>query len=43
MRTKIFMTWIVFLIGSLFNLNAQKHIVLIGEVKNIEEGTVFNL
>ena len=43
MRTKIFITWIAFLIGSLSNLNAQPNIVVVGEVKNIEEGTVFNL
>ena len=43
MKTKIFMTWIAFLLGTLTTLHAQKHIVVIGEVKNIEEGTVFNL
>ena len=43
MKTKIFMTWLAFLLGTLTTLHAQKHIVVIGEVKNIEEGTVFNL
>ena len=42
MKTKILMTWIVCLIGSITTIYAQ-HIVVIGEVKNIEEGTVFNL
>ena len=35
MRTKIFMTWLAFLLGTLTTLHAQKHIVVIGEVKNI--------
>ena len=43
MKTKIFMTWIAFLLGSLTTINAQQRIVVIGEVKNIPEGTVFNL
>ena len=43
MKTKIFMTWLAFLIGSLSTINAQQRIVVIGEVKNIQEGTVFNL
>ena len=43
MKTKIFMTWIAFLLGSLTTINAQQRIVVIGEVKNIQEGTVFNL
>ena len=37
------MTWLAFLLGTLTTLHAQKHIILIGEVKTIEEGTVFNL
>ena len=36
-------TLITFLIGSLSAINAQQRIVVIGEVKNIPEGTVFNL
>lgn len=43
MKTKIFMTWIAFLLGTLTTLHAQQSLVVIGEVKNIEEGTVFNL
>lgn len=43
MKTKIFIAWIALLIGSLTTLNAQQRIVVIGEVKNIQEGTVFNL
>ena len=43
MKTKIFITWLAFLLGTLTTLHAQKHIVVIGEVKNIQEGTVFNL
>ena len=43
MKTKTFMTWIAFLLGSLTTINAQQRIVVIGEVKNIPEGTVFNL
>ena len=43
MKIKIFIAWIAFLIGSLSTLNAQQRIVVIGEVKNIQEGTVFNL
>lgn len=31
------------LLGGLSTLNAQQSIVVIGEVKNIEEGTIFNL
>ena len=37
------MTWLVFLLGTLTTLHAQQRLVVIGEVKNIEEGTVFNL
>lgn len=37
------MTWIAFLLGTLTTLHAQQSLVVIGEVKNIEEGTVFNL
>lgn len=43
MKTKTFMTWIAFLLGTLTTLHAQQSLVVIGEVKNIEEGTVFNL
>ena len=43
MKIKIFIAWIAFLTGSLSTLNAQQRIVVIGEVKNIQEGTVFNL
>ena len=43
MKTKIFITWIAFLLGTLTTLHAQQSLVVIGEVKNIEEGTVFNL
>ena len=43
MKTKICMTWIAFLLGTLTTLHAQQSLVVIGEVKNIEEGTVFNL
>ena len=43
MKTKIFMTWLAFLLGTLTTLHAQQSLVVIGEVKNIEEGTVFNL
>ena len=42
MKTKILMTWIACLIGSITPIYAQ-HLVVIGEVKNIEEGTVFYL
>ena len=31
------------LLGSLTTLHAQQRLVVIGEVKNVEEGTVFNL
>ena len=31
------------LLGGLSTLNAQQSIVVIGEVKNIEEGTIFSL
>ena len=31
------------LLGTLSTLHAQERLVVIGEVKNIEEGTVFNL
>ena len=43
MKTKTFMTWIAFLLGTLTTLHAQQSLVVIGEVKNIEEGTVLNL
>ena len=43
MKTKIFITWLAFLLGTLTTLHAQQSLVVIGEVKNIEEGTVFNL
>ena len=43
MKTKIFITWIAFLLGTLTTLHAQQRLVVIGEVKNIKEGTVFNL
>ena len=43
MKTKTFITWIAFLLGTLTTLHAQQSLVVIGEVKNIEEGTVFNL
>ena len=43
MKIKIIIAWIAFLIGTLSTLHAQQRLVVIGEVKNIEEGTVFNL
>jgi thiol-disulfide isomerase/thioredoxin len=43
MKTKIFITWLAFLLGTLTTLHAQQSLVVIGEVKNIEEETVFNL
>ena len=43
MKTKMIITWVAFLIGALSTLHAQKRLVVIGEVKNIEEGTVFYL
>lgn len=43
MKTKIFINWIAFLLGTLTTLHAQQRLVVIGEVKNIKEGTVFNL
>ena len=42
-KIKMFIAWVALLAGSLSNLNAQQHIVIIGEVKNIEEGTIFDL
>lgn len=37
------LTWVAFLIGSLSIAHAQQGVVVIGEVKNIEEGTVFTV